>query len=198
MKSALEKMTNSPDDQSRRNVLQKMGASALALSTLGAGAAAGRRTKEEPADNSQTGDQEGSDKEVKAQVLKGGTISFGDYSLGVGDTTVMKGKWDMQSLAPFNTYQLDVLIDAEKVYRPTLRSTNIDLNDIEKQWEYYPNSPMGPAWHLKAVIVTTTGPFGNQVTMESEVKTFDTGRCEARLGTMWPLKDWAYAVATIE
>lgn len=181
----------------RRSLLQKLAALAGGVGLITGSAAVVTDSPFSDGDQAPTSGQ-GGDTAAKLAMI-GKTTQFSPYTISTEETSILESRWEFQTLPPIpaNNYQLDILVNADRVNEPTTRSTNVSLDDIIKKWEYRSSSPVGSAYHWQAKL-WAADVFGGSAMVDAEIVPNESGDVDAKTGTFWPWQSWATATLSVE
>ncbi|WP_162994004.1 hypothetical protein [Halalkalicoccus subterraneus] len=168
------------DDQlPRRSIIKGAGIGLVSLTAMGTAQA-----DTESNDSSSKQENDSDDISVSPEYINNATTSFSPSTISSGDSSTLRSEWYLNGT---DIYQLDILVESDKISKPTVISKNV--GGVDKFFEYRSNSPVGPAYHFKArSLFTASG--GKLYYVEAEIDPYDTGIVTADTGTYWPTEDW--------
>lgn len=171
----------------RRTFVKRTGVGLATLTAMGTAQA-----QEGQSNNSSTDESSSDDPEVSPEYINNATTSFNPGTISVSESSTLRSEWYINGT---DYYQLDILVEADKVNKPTVTSKNV--GGVDKWFEYRSSSPVGPAYHFKATSVYTA-PGGKLYYVEANIDPNETGTVTANTGTYWPTEDWVPGNLVVE
>lgn len=112
------------------------------------------------------------------------STDFSQNPISVNETSQLRSEWQIQGT---DYYQLDVLVEADRVSRPTILSQNI--GNITKRFEYTSSSAVGPAYQFQAKGFLFAS-IAKTFYVEAAIDPYETGPVTVDIGTYWPFEEW--------
>ncbi|MDS0241397.1 MULTISPECIES: hypothetical protein [unclassified Haloferax] len=200
-------MVNMKKDLPRREMIRKIGISAVSLSAI-SGTAAAEKSDSQTQNGTSTpaptkGGEPDDGHEVTPQLVTNWTSEWSPYEVNESDTSILKSRWNVISPTIASYHRFDALVEASMAERPEMVSSNIGAGAVKKNWVYTEDTALGvPAYHFKAKMLVAQ-PTGSELYLDSRVKTERTGQVEARTGCYFDpatnlAESWSRAYLTVE
>lgn len=179
-------------DRFRRSLLKSIGLGAASLTIATPGAATGSENVEQ---------EDKTDIEVEPDAITNASTRWSPQTISLGNDSILESTWEVSTVA-YTVHRYDILVETDHTTSPEFVATNLNPNQIEKDWIYEPSTALGvPGYHFKAIAGVTVP--GQTIYVDSKVEPHSTGRILAYTGTysdpVYSLtEDWTGAYLDVE